>query len=45
MPNGYSVCLRLHLNGKWLAEVGFSTDTPVTVSEEQGRLVIEPVKG
>ncbi|WP_420107843.1 SymE family type I addiction module toxin [Kluyvera genomosp. 2] len=24
---------------------GFSTDTPVTVSVEPGRLVIEPVKG
>ncbi|WP_077252903.1 SymE family type I addiction module toxin [Klebsiella oxytoca] len=28
-----------------LAEAGFSTDTPVTVSVEQGRLVTEPVKG
>ncbi|WP_333854226.1 SymE family type I addiction module toxin [Leclercia sp.] len=29
----------------WLGEAGFSTDTPVTVSMEQVRLVIEPVKG
>ncbi|HFK7979786.1 MULTISPECIES: SymE family type I addiction module toxin [Klebsiella] len=28
-----------------MAEAGFSTDTPVTVSVEQGRLVTEPVKG
>ncbi|WP_419146411.1 SymE family type I addiction module toxin [Leclercia adecarboxylata] len=35
----------LRLNGNWLAEAGFSTDTPVIVSVEQGRLVIEPVKG
>jgi toxic protein SymE len=35
----------LRLNGNWLAEVGFSTDTPVIVSVEQRRLVIEPVKG
>ncbi|WP_349290505.1 hypothetical protein [Citrobacter sp. wls718] len=25
--------------------MGFSTDTPVTVSVELGRLMIEPVKG
>ncbi|EQB8221209.1 MULTISPECIES: SymE family type I addiction module toxin [Klebsiella] len=28
-----------------MAEAGFSTDTPVMVSVEQGRLVIEPVRG
>ncbi|ENT2959486.1 hypothetical protein B1H42_13780 [Enterobacter cloacae subsp. cloacae] len=28
-----------------MEETGFSTDTPVTVSVEQERLVIEPVKG
>ncbi|EOI9000538.1 MULTISPECIES: SymE family type I addiction module toxin [Klebsiella] len=28
-----------------MAEAGFSTDTPVMVSMEQGRLVIEPVRG
>ncbi|MDD9664277.1 MULTISPECIES: SymE family type I addiction module toxin [Klebsiella] len=28
-----------------MAEAGFSTDTPVIVSVEPGRLVIEPVKG
>lgn len=39
----FSPCLRL--NGNWLGEAGFSTDTPVTVSVEQRRLVIEPVKG
>ncbi|EAA7203441.1 hypothetical protein DQJ78_25200 [Salmonella enterica subsp. enterica serovar Newport] len=33
------------MNGNWLEEVGFSTNTPVTVSVELGRLVIEPVKG
>nr|WP_323092756.1 SymE family type I addiction module toxin [Klebsiella variicola] len=31
--------------GNWLAEAGFSTDTPVMVSVEQRRLVIEPVRG
>ncbi|WP_168194673.1 SymE family type I addiction module toxin [Leclercia sp. W6] len=36
--NGYSCCPNLRLNGNWLAEVGFSTDTPITVSVEQGRL-------
>ncbi|MGE5987659.1 SymE family type I addiction module toxin [Klebsiella michiganensis] len=35
----------LRLNGNWLAEAGFSTVTPVTVSVEQRRLVIEPVNG
>ncbi|MBW9398691.1 type I addiction module toxin, SymE family [Leclercia sp. EC_58] len=39
----FSPCLRL--NGNWLAEAIFSTDTPVIISVEQGRLVIEPVKG
>ncbi|WP_071820592.1 SymE family type I addiction module toxin [Citrobacter rodentium] len=28
-----------------MAEAGFSTDTPVMVSVELGRLVIEPVRG
>ncbi|KGB05783.1 toxin SymE, type I toxin-antitoxin system family protein [Enterobacteriaceae bacterium ATCC 29904] len=41
----YSRSPSLRLNGNWLAEGGFSTDTPVTVSVEHGRLVIEPVKG
>lgn len=45
MTTGYSRSPSLRLNGNWLAEEGFSTDTPVTVSVEQGRLVIEPVKG
>jgi len=38
-----SPCLRLNAN--WLVEAGFSIDTPVTVSVEYGKLVIEPVKG
>ncbi|NEG93315.1 SymE family type I addiction module toxin [Leclercia adecarboxylata] len=33
------------LNGNWLAEAGFSNDTPVTASVEPGRLVIDPVTG
>ena len=41
----YTRSASLRLNGNWLAEAGFSTDTPVTVSVEQGRLVIEQVKG
>ncbi|EME8859446.1 MULTISPECIES: SymE family type I addiction module toxin [Enterobacter] len=40
----YSRSPSLRLNGNLLEEAGFSTDTPVTVSVEQGRLVIEPVK-
>ncbi|HFN6478222.1 TPA: SymE family type I addiction module toxin [Citrobacter farmeri] len=46
-PKDYVLFLptQSHLNGNWLEEVGFSTDTPVTVSVELGRLVIEPVKG
>ncbi|MFH7929990.1 SymE family type I addiction module toxin [Enterobacter roggenkampii] len=28
-----------------MAEAGFSTDTPVAVSVEQGQLVIESVRG
>ncbi|WP_368540819.1 SymE family type I addiction module toxin [Enterobacter soli] len=35
----------LRLNGNWLEEAGLSTDTPITVSVERGRLVIEPVNG
>ncbi|WP_418936799.1 SymE family type I addiction module toxin [Leclercia adecarboxylata] len=34
----------LRLNGNWLREAGFSTDTLVMVSVEQERLVIEPVR-
>ncbi|MCU6677668.1 type I toxin-antitoxin system SymE family toxin [Leclercia sp. 29361] len=45
MTTYYSRSPSLRLNGNWLGEAGFSTDTPVTVSVEQGRLVIEPVKG
>ncbi|ELP5045044.1 SymE family type I addiction module toxin [Enterobacter ludwigii] len=26
----------MHLNGNWLEEAGFSTNTPTTVSMEQG---------
>ncbi|HHT5148885.1 MULTISPECIES: SymE family type I addiction module toxin [Citrobacter freundii complex] len=35
----------MRLNGNWQEEARVGTDTPVTVSVEQGRLVIEPVKG
>ncbi|HGN9372592.1 TPA: SymE family type I addiction module toxin [Citrobacter pasteurii] len=41
----YSRSPSLRLNGNWLEEAGFSTDTPVTVSVVPGRLVIEPLKG
>jgi len=41
----YSRSPSLRLNGNWLEEAEFSTDTPVTVSVEPGRLVIEPFKG
>lgn len=41
----YSRSPSLRLNGNWLEEAGFSTDTPVIVSVEQGRLVVELVKG
>ncbi|HCR0214150.1 TPA: SymE family type I addiction module toxin [Klebsiella aerogenes] len=45
MTTCYPISPGLRLNGNWLAEAGFSTDTPVMVSVEQGRLVIEPVRG
>jgi len=45
MTTYYSRSPSLRLNGNWLAEAGFTIDTPVMVSVEQGRLVIEPVKG
>ncbi|USR59971.1 SymE family type I addiction module toxin [Lelliottia amnigena] len=45
MTTYYSSGPSRRLNGNWLAEAGFSTDTPVIVSVEQGRLVIEPVRG
>lgn len=45
MITRHSISPSLRLNGNWLVEAGFSNDTPVTVSVEQGRLVIEPVKG
>ncbi|HDT3137104.1 TPA: SymE family type I addiction module toxin [Enterobacter asburiae] len=35
----------MRLNDNWLVEAGFSTGMPVTVSVEQGRLVIKPTKG
>ncbi len=41
----YSQHPSLHLKGNWLEEAGFGTDTPIIVSVEKGRLVIEPVKG
>ncbi|MFP1724551.1 SymE family type I addiction module toxin [Lonsdalea quercina] len=31
----------LHLQGNWLEEAGFATDTPVIVTVERGKLVIE----
>ncbi|MCA6924601.1 type I toxin-antitoxin system SymE family toxin [Pectobacterium versatile] len=31
----------LHLQGNWLEAAGFGTDTPVVVTVERGRLVIE----
>lgn len=34
----------LHLKGDWLKEAGFATDTPVTVAEEWGLLVIRPAE-
>ncbi|WP_350239071.1 SymE family type I addiction module toxin [Pectobacterium colocasium] len=33
----------LHLQGNWLEVAGFGTDTPVTVTVEQGQLVIRIV--
>lgn len=45
MTTYYSLSPSLLLNGNWLAEAGFTSDTPVMVSVEQGRLVIEPFKG
>lgn len=45
MTNWYARSLSLYLNGNLLGEAGFSTDTPVIVSVEKGRLMIEPVKG
>ena len=41
----YPISPGLRLNGNWQEEAGFSTDTPIIVSVEQGRLVIEPVEG
>ncbi|WP_225088000.1 SymE family type I addiction module toxin [Pectobacterium colocasium] len=37
----YSRSPSLHLTGHWLEAAGFGTDTPVTVTVEHGRLVIE----
>lgn len=45
MTTYFSRSPSLLLNGNWLAEAGFTSDTPVMVSVEQGRLVIEPFKG
>jgi len=45
MTTWYSRSPSMRLNGNLLEEAGFSTDTPVMASVEQGRLVIEPVKG
>ncbi|MCT4700284.1 type I toxin-antitoxin system SymE family toxin [Enterobacteriaceae bacterium H20N1] len=43
MTTYYSRTPSLHLKGDWLTEAGFGTDTPVTVTVEQGQLVIRPV--
>ncbi|MBZ0058225.1 MULTISPECIES: SymE family type I addiction module toxin [unclassified Leclercia] len=45
MTTWYSHSPSLRLNGNCPAEAGFCTDTPVTASVTQGRLVIEPAKG
>jgi hypothetical protein len=35
----------LSLTGKWLADAGFPARTPITVTVEQGRLIIERQDG
>ncbi|MCE9733582.1 SymE family type I addiction module toxin [Pectobacterium sp. IFB5596] len=41
MTRYYSRCPSLHLTGNWLEAAGFGTDTPVIVTVEHGKLVIE----
>lgn len=40
----YSRTPSLHLKGDWLAEAGFGTDTPVTITVERGQLTIRPAE-
>ncbi|WP_241613775.1 SymE family type I addiction module toxin [Rosenbergiella epipactidis] len=41
MTTYYSRCPSLNLKGLWLEGAVFATATPVTVTVEQGRLVIQ----
>lgn len=41
MTTYYSRCPSLNLKGNWLEEAGFMTDTPVTVTVENRKLVIQ----
>ncbi|RRN94157.1 type I toxin-antitoxin system SymE family toxin, partial [Pectobacterium aquaticum] len=41
MTRYYSRSPSLHLTGHWLEAAGFGTDTPVIVTVEHGKLVIE----
>ncbi|MFV0548947.1 MAG: SymE family type I addiction module toxin [Limnobaculum xujianqingii] len=43
VPNGGTTqsSPQLKISGKWLAELGFNTGQPVTVTTTQGRMVIE----
>nr|WP_268991785.1 SymE family type I addiction module toxin [Limnobaculum eriocheiris] len=43
IPNGGKTqpCPQLKISGKWLEEFGFTPGQPVTVTSEQGRVVIE----
>ncbi|OSM93760.1 SymE family type I addiction module toxin [Lonsdalea populi] len=43
MTRYYSRSPSLHLTGNWLEAAGFGTDTAVTVSVEQGQLLIRIV--
>ncbi|RLM18116.1 hypothetical protein BIY29_18670 [Brenneria alni] len=43
MTRYYSRSPSLHLKGHWLEAAGFGTDTAVTVSVEQGQLLIRIV--
>ncbi|WP_347880952.1 SymE family type I addiction module toxin [Pectobacterium colocasium] len=43
MTRDYSRSPSLHLQGNWLEAAGFGTDTAVTVSVEQGQLLIRIV--
>lgn len=43
MTTYYSRCPSINPKGNWLAEAGFVTDTPVTVTVEHGQLIIRPL--